>query len=48
MTGLGREPTADEIAEALKKLQNIRKAQKLRDDVGIASGFPLRTLGHRT
>ena len=47
MTGLGREATADEIAEALKKLQNIREAQKLRDDVGIGSGFPLRTFGHR-
>jgi RNA polymerase primary sigma factor len=34
--------------QALKKLQNIREAQKLRDDVEIASGFPLRTLGHRT
>jgi RNA polymerase primary sigma factor len=33
---------------ALKKLQNIREAQKLRDDVEIASGFPLRTFGHRT
>lgn len=35
-------------AQALKKLQNIREAQQLRDDVEIAPGFPLRTLGHRT
>jgi RNA polymerase primary sigma factor len=33
--------------QALKKLQNIREAQKLRDDVEIAHGFPLRTLRHR-
>jgi len=34
--------------QALKKLQNIREAQQLRDDVEIAPGLPLRTLGHRT
>jgi RNA polymerase primary sigma factor len=34
--------------QALKKLQNIREAQKLRDDVEIAPGVPLRTLDHRT
>jgi len=28
---------------ALKKLQNLDQAQKLRDDVEIAPGFPLRT-----
>ena len=33
---------------ALKKLQSIPEAQQLRDDVEIASGFPLRTPGHRT
>jgi RNA polymerase primary sigma factor len=35
-------------SQSLKKLQNLRQAQKLRDDVEIASGFALRTLGHRT
>jgi RNA polymerase primary sigma factor len=34
--------------QALKKLQNIREAQQLRDDVEIAPGFPQRTVGHRT
>ena len=34
--------------QALKKLQSLREAQQLRDDVEIASGFPLRTPGHRT
>ncbi len=34
--------------QALKKLQNIREAQQLRDAVESAPGFPLRTLGHRT
>ena len=34
--------------QALKKLQNNHETQKLRDDVEIASGFPRRTLGHRT
>ena len=29
--------------QALKKLQTNREAQKLRDDVEIAPGFPLRT-----
>jgi RNA polymerase primary sigma factor len=33
---------------ALKKLQNIREAQSLRDDVETASGFPLRTFAHVT
>jgi RNA polymerase primary sigma factor len=32
---------------ALKKLQTIRETQKLRDDVEIASGSALRTLGRR-
>ncbi|MGN6167778.1 MAG: sigma-70 family RNA polymerase sigma factor [Solirubrobacteraceae bacterium] len=34
--------------QALKKLQKIGEAQPLRDDVEVASGFPLRALGHRT
>jgi RNA polymerase primary sigma factor len=34
--------------QSLKKLQNLREAQKLRDDVEIASGSALRTLEHRT
>ena len=34
--------------QALKKLQHLREAQQLRDDVEIASGFALRRLGHRT
>jgi RNA polymerase primary sigma factor len=34
--------------QALKKLQTIREAQQLRDDIESAPGFPLRTLGHRT
>ncbi len=34
--------------QSLKKLQKLYEAEKLRDDVEIASGFPLRTLGHRT
>ena len=33
---------------SLKKLQNLGHAQKLRDDSGIASGPPLRTLERRT
>jgi RNA polymerase primary sigma factor len=33
--------------QSLKKLQNLREAQQLRDGE-IASGFELRTLGHRT
>ena len=32
---------------SLKKLQNLREAQQLRDGE-IASGLALRTLGHRT
>jgi RNA polymerase primary sigma factor len=32
--------------QSLKKLQNLREAQQLRDDVEIASGYRLRTLGH--
>ena len=34
--------------QSLKKLQKLHEAEKLRDDVEIASGFPMRTLGHRT
>jgi RNA polymerase primary sigma factor len=34
--------------QALKKLQNLDQAQKLRDDVDIAPGFSLRALGDRT
>ena len=34
--------------QSLKKLQNLREAQQLRDDVEIASGYPLRRLEHRT
>jgi RNA polymerase primary sigma factor len=34
--------------QALKKLQTIREAQQLRDEVEIPPGFSLRTLGHRT
>jgi RNA polymerase primary sigma factor len=34
--------------QSLKKLQNLPEAQKLRDDVEIASGFALRRLGPRT
>ena len=34
--------------QSLKKLQNIREAQKLRGDIEIASGFAQRRLGHRT
>jgi RNA polymerase primary sigma factor len=30
--------------QALKKLQTLHQAQQLRDDVEIASGYPLRTL----
>jgi RNA polymerase primary sigma factor len=33
---------------SLKKLHNLREAQQLRDDVEIASGYPPRSLGHRT
>ena len=33
---------------SLKKLQDLREAQQLRDDVEIASGYPSRTLRHRT
>ena len=33
--------------QSLKKLQKLYEAEKLQDDVEIASGFPLRTLGHR-
>ena len=34
--------------ESLEKLQSLAEAQKLRDEVEIASGFALRRLGHRT
>jgi RNA polymerase primary sigma factor len=33
--------------QSLKKLQNLREGQKLRDDVDSASGFGLRRMGHR-
>jgi len=33
---------------SLKKLQSLREAQRLRDDVEIASGYPLRTLKRHT
>jgi RNA polymerase primary sigma factor len=32
--------------QSLEKLKNLPEAQKLRDDIGAASGFALRTLGH--
>jgi RNA polymerase primary sigma factor len=35
-------------SQSLKKLQHIREAQQLRDDVEIAQAFPLRTPGHLT
>ena len=34
--------------ESLERLQNLSKAQPLRDEVEIASGLALRGLGHRT
>ena len=34
--------------QSLKKLQTLREAQNLRDDVETASGYALRTLRHRT
>src|SRR5450755_3741244 len=34
--------------QSLKKLQNLPAAQKLRDDIKVASGSPLRRLGHQT
>jgi RNA polymerase primary sigma factor len=34
--------------QSLKKLQKLPEAQQLHDDVEIASGYALRTLGHRT
>ena len=34
--------------QSLKELQTLREVQQLRDGGEIASGFPLRTLGHRT
>ena len=34
--------------QSLKKLQNLHQTQQLRDDIEIASGYPLRTLKHRT
>ncbi len=33
--------------QSLKKLQHLRDAQQLRDDLETASGFPLRALSHR-
>ena len=35
-------------SHSLMKLQQLHEAEKLRDDVEIASGFALRTLGDRT
>jgi RNA polymerase primary sigma factor len=35
-------------SQSLKKLQSLAEAQKLRDDVEIASGYALRKLGLRT
>ena len=34
--------------QSLKKLKNLPEAQQLRDDIKIASGNPLRRLGHQT
>ena len=34
--------------QSLKKLQSLTEAQKLRDDGETTSGFPLRTVEHRT
>jgi RNA polymerase primary sigma factor len=34
--------------DSLKKLQNLREAQELRDDVELASGYPPGRLTHRT
>ena len=34
--------------QSLKKSRRSYETEKLRDDVEIASGFPSRTLGHRT
>jgi RNA polymerase primary sigma factor len=34
--------------QSLKKLQNLRKAENLHDDVKTPSGFPMTTPGHRT
>ena len=33
---------------SLKKLQHLREAQQLRDDAELGSGYPPRTLRHRT
>jgi RNA polymerase primary sigma factor len=33
-------------SQSLRKLQTLREAQQLRDDVEIATGYPLRRLGH--
>jgi RNA polymerase primary sigma factor len=33
---------------SLTKLQKLHEAEKLHDDIEAASGFPLRTPGHRT
>ena len=35
-------------SQSLKKLQSLREAQNLRDDIEIASGSALRTHWHRT
>ena len=35
-------------SHSLKKLQNLREAQQLRDDDDTASGYPLHRLAHRT
>ncbi|MGZ6623934.1 MAG: sigma-70 family RNA polymerase sigma factor, partial [Solirubrobacteraceae bacterium] len=34
--------------QSLKKLQHLSEAQKLRDDVELAPGYPPRTFRHRT
>ncbi len=34
--------------QSLKKLQTLREAQQLRYDDETASGYPLRSIGHRT
>jgi RNA polymerase primary sigma factor len=34
--------------QSLKKLYNLSEAQNLRDDVETASGYPMRSLEHRT
>jgi RNA polymerase primary sigma factor len=45
---LTRERVREIQSLSLKKLQDLPDAQKLRDDVEIASGYAPRPLGHRT